>query len=165
MIKKPCCSRFSLHKFVHLKFFWTQFENVHLQGPCSLRPCISRPYCIRFCLFQKKSRLTKLPTGSMLGDVFFAQSAQNSSFTDLILMLSMFLSIKLKDRFPVRVYKNLIRLLKYFGLIVVSFSRFVPFSSMAFMYHYENHRNKFSHILFGLFLLLTLLKVAFFQKV
>ena len=45
MIKKPCCSRFSLHKFVHLKFFWTQFKNVHLQDPCSLRPCISRPYC------------------------------------------------------------------------------------------------------------------------
>ena len=45
MIKKPCCSRFSLHKFVQLKFLWTQFKNVHLQGPCSLRPCISRPYC------------------------------------------------------------------------------------------------------------------------
>ena len=43
--QKPCCSRFSLHKFVHLKLFWTQFKNVHLQGPCSLRPCISRPYC------------------------------------------------------------------------------------------------------------------------
>ena len=37
-----------LHKFVQLKYFWTQFKNVHLQGPCSLRPCISRPYCIRF---------------------------------------------------------------------------------------------------------------------
>jgi len=46
MIRKPCFSRFSLHKFVHLKFFWTQFKNVHLQGPCSLGPCISRPYCI-----------------------------------------------------------------------------------------------------------------------
>ena len=34
---------------------------------------------------------------------------------------------------------------------MVSFSRFVPFSSMAFMYHYENLRNKFSHILFRLF--------------
>ena len=45
MIKKSCCSRFSLHKFVHLKYLWTQFKNVHLQGPCSLRPCISRPYC------------------------------------------------------------------------------------------------------------------------
>ena len=45
MIRKPCCSRFSLHKFVHLKFFWTQFKNVHLRGPCSLRSCISRPYC------------------------------------------------------------------------------------------------------------------------
>ena len=48
MIRKPCCSRFSLHKFVHLKFFWTQFNNVHLRGPCSLRPCISRPYCTNF---------------------------------------------------------------------------------------------------------------------
>ena len=45
MIRKPCCSRFSIHKFVQLKCFWTQFKNVHLQGPCSLRPCISRPYC------------------------------------------------------------------------------------------------------------------------
>ena len=45
MIKKTCCSRFSLYKFVQLKFFWTQFKN--LQGPCSLRPCISRPYCNR----------------------------------------------------------------------------------------------------------------------
>ena len=49
MIRKPCCSRFSLHKFVHLKFFWTQFKNVHLQGPCSSRLCISRPYCI-YCV-------------------------------------------------------------------------------------------------------------------
>ena len=45
MIRKPCCSRFLLHKFVHLKIFWTQFKNVHLRGPCSSRPCISRPYC------------------------------------------------------------------------------------------------------------------------
>ena len=35
-----------LHKFVQLKYFWIQFKNVHLQGPCSLRPCFSRPYCI-----------------------------------------------------------------------------------------------------------------------
>ena len=49
MIKKLCCSRFSLHKFFHLKFFWTQFKNVHLRGPCSLRPCISRPYCRIIC--------------------------------------------------------------------------------------------------------------------
>ena len=30
---------------MHLKFFWTLFKNMHCQGPCSLRPCISRPYC------------------------------------------------------------------------------------------------------------------------
>ena len=45
MIRKPCFSRFSLHKFVHLKFFWTQFKNVHLRGPC-----ISRPYCNQICI-------------------------------------------------------------------------------------------------------------------
>ena len=33
-------------KNVHLKNFWTQFKIVHCRGPCSLRPCISRPYCI-----------------------------------------------------------------------------------------------------------------------
>ena len=33
-------------KNVHLKCFWTLFKNVHCQGPCILRPCISRPYCI-----------------------------------------------------------------------------------------------------------------------
>ena len=44
-MKKPCSLWFSLHKFVHLNFFWTLFKNVHCQGPCSLRPCISRPYC------------------------------------------------------------------------------------------------------------------------
>ena len=43
--QKPCSLRFSLHKFVHLKIFWTLFKNVHCQGPCSLRPRISRPYC------------------------------------------------------------------------------------------------------------------------
>ena len=26
--------------------FWTLFKNVHCRGPCSLRPCITRPYCI-----------------------------------------------------------------------------------------------------------------------
>ena len=31
--------------FVLLYSFWTLFENVHCQGLCSLRPCISRPYC------------------------------------------------------------------------------------------------------------------------
>ena len=44
MIKKSGSSRFSLHKSVHLKFFLDPVKNVHLQGPCSLRPCISRPY-------------------------------------------------------------------------------------------------------------------------
>ena len=39
-------SRFSLHEFVYLKYFWTQLETVHLHGPCSLRPCSSRPYFI-----------------------------------------------------------------------------------------------------------------------
>ena len=34
-------------KNVLLKFFWTQFKIVHCRGPCSLRPCISRPYCIQ----------------------------------------------------------------------------------------------------------------------
>ena len=33
--------RFSLHKFVHLKFFGIQFKIVYQQG----RPCFSRPYC------------------------------------------------------------------------------------------------------------------------
>ena len=31
---------------MHLKLFWTLFKNIHCQGPFSLRPCISRPYCI-----------------------------------------------------------------------------------------------------------------------
>ena len=35
-----------ISKNVLLKYFWTQFKIVHCQGPCSLRPCISRPYCI-----------------------------------------------------------------------------------------------------------------------
>ena len=61
MIKKPCCSRFSLHKFVHLKVFWTQFKNVNLRGLCSLRPCISRPYCISKNL-QKYSKKTQAIT-------------------------------------------------------------------------------------------------------
>ena len=53
----------SLHKFVHLKYFWTQFKNMHLQGPCSLRPCISRPYCSGnhiFLLYHVSVRHTKI---------------------------------------------------------------------------------------------------------
>ena len=57
MIKKSCCSRFLLHKFVQLKYFWTQFKNVHLQGPCSLRSCISRPYCIWLHLTNKQKSI------------------------------------------------------------------------------------------------------------
>ena len=30
---------------MYLKLFWTQLENVHLQGQCSLMLCVSRPYC------------------------------------------------------------------------------------------------------------------------
>jgi hypothetical protein len=37
-------------KNVHLKCFWTLFKNMHCQGPCILRPCISRPYCIPLAL-------------------------------------------------------------------------------------------------------------------
>ena len=31
---------------MYLKDFWTQLETVHLQGPCGLKPCTSRPYYI-----------------------------------------------------------------------------------------------------------------------
>ena len=44
-MKKNVQKRAKTCKNVHLKGFRTQFKNVHLQGPCSLRPCISRPYC------------------------------------------------------------------------------------------------------------------------
>ena len=44
-LKNSCLWRFSLQKFIHPKKFWTQFEIVYCQGPCSLRLCISRPYC------------------------------------------------------------------------------------------------------------------------
>ena len=68
-LKKRAALRFSLHKFVYLKLFWTQLtpvivpqfnyftwyswtrnyrgqlKTVHLQGPCSLRPCSWRPHC------------------------------------------------------------------------------------------------------------------------
>ena len=30
---------------MNLKAFWTLFKNMYHQGPCSLRPCISMPYC------------------------------------------------------------------------------------------------------------------------
>ena len=36
---------FSLHKYMHLRFFWILFKNIHCQGPCWLRLCILRPYC------------------------------------------------------------------------------------------------------------------------
>ena len=64
MLKKPCCSRFLLHKFVHLKFFWTPFKNVHLRGPCSSRLCISRPYCTYS--FIEKIRIQDFSTWNIL---------------------------------------------------------------------------------------------------
>ena len=57
MIEKTCYSRFSLHKFVHLKCFWTQYKNVHLRGLCSLRPCILRPYCNILFILAKNSKI------------------------------------------------------------------------------------------------------------
>ena len=30
---------------MYLKLFWTQLENLYLQGSCCLRPCSSRPCC------------------------------------------------------------------------------------------------------------------------
>ena len=65
MIRKSCCSRFSLHKFVHLKFFWTQFKNMHLRGPCCSRSCISRPYC-NVCLIKISSTDTSSTLLSLL---------------------------------------------------------------------------------------------------
>ena len=35
---------------MYFKVFWTQLVTVHLQGPCSLRPCSLRPYCTYFIL-------------------------------------------------------------------------------------------------------------------
>ena len=43
-------------KNVYLKCFWTLFKNVHCQGPCILRPFISRPYCTGFFLILGLSR-------------------------------------------------------------------------------------------------------------
>ena len=53
-----------ISKNVLLKFFWTQFKIVHCRGPCSLRPCISRPYCMKnilisFCSMEKKFEIMK----------------------------------------------------------------------------------------------------------
>ena len=63
-VQKTCKNvqkRAKTFKNVHLKGFWTLFKNVHCQGPCILRPCISRPYCINhghekkiFCVFFSK---------------------------------------------------------------------------------------------------------------
>ena len=52
LLKKTCISSNNLSKNVHLKVFWTLFKNVHCRGPCSLRPCISRPYCIHLSSVQ-----------------------------------------------------------------------------------------------------------------
>ena len=48
------------HKFVHHKSVWTQLNIVHCQGPCSLRPWISRPYCnlFRMCFVFKMNMIT-----------------------------------------------------------------------------------------------------------
>ena len=48
-IKKRVSQEHSFFKNVQkcaLQNFWTLFKNEHLRGPCSLRPCSSRPYCI-----------------------------------------------------------------------------------------------------------------------
>ena len=94
MIKKTCCSRFLLHRFVQLKFLWTQFKTMLLQGLCSLRPCISRPYCSIFlsCLVSSHLKYLNLQfntqvhwtdgTNDQVSDVssiiFFHDFLQNS---------------------------------------------------------------------------------------
>ena len=45
LLKKTVHLKQQFIKNVHLKVFWTLFKNVQRRGPCSLRPCISRPYC------------------------------------------------------------------------------------------------------------------------
>ena len=52
LLKKTCISSNNLSENVHLKVFWTLFKNVHCRGPWSLRPCISRPYCIHLSSVQ-----------------------------------------------------------------------------------------------------------------
>ena len=51
-------------KNVHLKCFWILFKNVHCQGPCILRPCISRPYCRK--KYFSGSQLWKLDDSNLL---------------------------------------------------------------------------------------------------
>ena len=54
LLKKTCIWSNNSSKNVHLKVFWTLFKNVHCRGPCSLRPCISRPYCNEVWSFLEK---------------------------------------------------------------------------------------------------------------
>ena len=49
--KKPMHLQGFLPKTVYLKCFGIQLKTVYLQGPHSLRPCISRPCCIIMKLF------------------------------------------------------------------------------------------------------------------
>ena len=39
-------SQITIHQKRASQIFLDPIQNVHCQGPCSLRPCISRPYCI-----------------------------------------------------------------------------------------------------------------------
>ena len=69
MIKKPCCSRFLLHNFVQLKYFWTQqFKNVQLEAVylevllylyCEviLETEIQVIYLYDFCFVQKRMQM------------------------------------------------------------------------------------------------------------
>ena len=46
---------------MYLKLFWTQLENVHLQGPCRLRPCGSRPSCTNLNNFTQVLVMFNIP--------------------------------------------------------------------------------------------------------
>ena len=57
-------------KNVYLKYFWTQFKNVHLRGPCSLRPCISRPYCNIQCVYGSCKLVDGSKTSNLVKTLF-----------------------------------------------------------------------------------------------
>ena len=79
--------------------FWTQFKNVHLRGPCSLRLCISRIYCtgiserVKFFwklhnqgnIFQYSSASLDVATTerSLLGSMYYRTMCEKLPFATL----------------------------------------------------------------------------------
>ena len=75
--QKTVFLKISLHRFIHLKIFWTQFKNRHLQGPCISGSVFQGLTVLQKSKFWNKTFKKELVSWPMFFTEFFLKDSTN----------------------------------------------------------------------------------------